>query len=99
MIKKHGKTKKLNELSNDTLGAYKKKVESSVQENKIESHSKDAIEEAIDDFSDHIDEHIIKVKGGYELKSKHGNKNLGKYPTKAGAEKRERQVQYFKHKK
>jgi SAM-dependent methyltransferase len=99
MIKKHGKTKKLNELSNDTLGAYKKKVESSVQENKIESHSKDAIEEAINDFSDHIDEHIIKVKGGYELKSKHGNKNLGKYPTKAGAEKRERQVQYFKHKK
>jgi hypothetical protein len=40
---------------------------------------------------------IVKVKGGYELKSKHGNKNLGKYPTKAGAEKRERQVQYFKH--
>jgi len=43
-------------------------------------------------------DHIVKVKGGYELKSKHGNKNLGKYPTKAGAEKRERQVQYFKHK-
>ena len=44
-----------------------------------------------------IGEHIVKVNGGYELKSKHGNKNLGKYPTKAGAEKRERQVQYFKH--
>jgi hypothetical protein len=44
-----------------------------------------------------LSEHIVKVKGGYELKSKHGNKNLGKYPTKAGAEKRERQVQYFKH--
>lgn len=44
-----------------------------------------------------VDEHIVKVKGGYELRSKHGNKNLGKYPTKAGAEKRERQVQYFKH--
>lgn len=44
-----------------------------------------------------INEHIVKVKGGYELKSKHGNKNLGKYPTRAGAEKRERQVQYFKH--
>lgn len=42
-------------------------------------------------------EHIVKVKGGYELRSKHGNKNLGKYPTRAGAEKRERQVQYFKH--
>ena len=47
--------------------------------------------------SKEVDEHIVKVKGGYELKSKHGNKNLGKYPTKAGAEKRERQVQYFKH--
>lgn len=45
-----------------------------------------------------VDEHIVKVKGGYELKSKHSNKNLGKYPTRAGAEKRERQVQYFKHK-
>ena len=44
-----------------------------------------------------VAEHIVKVKGGYELKAKHGNKNLGKYPTKAGAEKRERQVQYFKH--
>jgi hypothetical protein len=44
-----------------------------------------------------VSEHIVKVKGGYELKSKHGNKNLGKYPTRAGAEKRERQVQYFKH--
>ena len=47
--------------------------------------------------SEKVDEHIVKVKGGYELKSKHGNKNLGKYPTRAGAEKRERQVQYFKH--
>ena len=44
-----------------------------------------------------IDEHIVKVKGGYELKSKKTGKNLGKYPTRAGAEKRERQVQYFKH--
>ena len=44
-----------------------------------------------------VEEHIVKVAGGYELKSKHGNKNLGKYPTKGGAEKRERQVQYFKH--
>jgi hypothetical protein len=42
-------------------------------------------------------EHIVKVKGGYRLLSKHGNKNLGTYPTRAGAEKRERQVQYFKH--
>ena len=42
-------------------------------------------------------ETIRKVKGGYRLVSKKGNKNLGTYPTKAGAEKRERQVQYFKH--
>jgi hypothetical protein len=46
-----------------------------------------------------IDEHIVKVKGGWELKSKKTGKNLGKYPTKAGAERRERQVQYFKHAK
>ena len=44
-----------------------------------------------------VDEHIVKVAGGYELRSKHGDKNLGKYPSRAGAEKRERQVQYFKH--
>jgi predicted kinase len=48
---------------------------------------------------DSLPEHIVKVPGGYELRSKHGNKNLGKYPTRAGAEKRERQVQYFKHAK
>jgi hypothetical protein len=44
-----------------------------------------------------VDEHIVKTDGEYELKSKSTGKNLGKYPTKAGAEKRERQVQYFKH--
>ena len=43
-------------------------------------------------------DHIVKVKGGYQLQSKKSGKNLGTYPTKAGAEKRERQVQYFKHK-
>ena len=43
-----------------------------------------------------IDETIRKVKGGYRLVS-HTGKNLGTYPTKGGAEKRERQVQYFKH--
>lgn len=50
-----------------------------------------------DFFDSKIDEHIVKVKGGYRLVSKHGGKNLGTYPTRAGAEKRERQVQYFKH--
>lgn len=43
-------------------------------------------------------DHIVKVKGGYQLQSKKTGKNLGTYPTKAGAENRERQVQYFKHK-
>lgn len=42
-------------------------------------------------------EDIRKVKGGYRLLSKKTRKNLGTYPTRAGAEKRERQVQYFKH--
>lgn len=42
-------------------------------------------------------EHIVKVSGGYRLVSKKSGKNLGTYPSKEGAEKRERQVQYFKH--
>jgi len=42
-------------------------------------------------------EHIIKTGNKYRLVSKKTGKNLGTYPTKAGAEKRERQVQYFKH--
>ena len=45
-----------------------------------------------------LSEHIVKVKGGYRLISKKSGRNLGTYPTKAGAKKRERQVQYFKHK-
>ena len=44
-----------------------------------------------------LDEHIVKVKDGYRLVSKSTGKNLGTYPTKEGAEKREKQVQYFKH--
>jgi 4a-hydroxytetrahydrobiopterin dehydratase len=44
-----------------------------------------------------VDETIRKVKGGYRLYFKDGKKNLGTYSTKGGAEKRERQVQYFKH--
>lgn len=39
---------------------------------------------------------IRKVKGGYRLVS-HTGKNLGTFKTKAAAEKRERQVQFFKH--
>lgn len=41
---------------------------------------------------------IRKVKGGYRLVS-HSGKNLGTYATKAGAKKREAQVNYFKAKK
>jgi len=43
-----------------------------------------------------VEETIVKVGSQYELKS-HTGKNLGKYPTRAGAEKREQQVNYFKH--
>ena len=43
-----------------------------------------------------IAEHIAKVEGGYRLLS-HKGKNLGTFPTKSGAEKHEREVQYFKH--
>lgn len=47
-------------------------------------------------LGDGVDETIRKVKGGYRLLSKKG-KNLGTYPSKSGAENREREVQYFKH--
>jgi hypothetical protein len=47
-------------------------------------------------FAKSVDETIVKVGSQYELVSKSG-KNLGKYPTRAGAEKREQQVNYFKH--
>jgi len=42
-------------------------------------------------------EHIEKVAGGYEVESEHGNKNLGKYKSIAGAKKRLKQIEYFKH--
>lgn len=44
-----------------------------------------------------VAEHIVKTDGKYRLVSKKSGRNLGTYDTKAGAEKRERQVQYFKH--
>lgn len=50
----------------------------------------------IDPMLDNVEETIRKVKDGYRLVSSKG-KNLGTYPSKSGAEKRERQVQYFKH--
>ena len=41
---------------------------------------------------------IKKVAGGYKVVSENGKKNLGgPYKTKAEAEKRLKQVEYFKH--
>lgn len=41
---------------------------------------------------------IKKVVEGYRLESKKTGRNLGTYKTRAEAEERERQVQYFKRK-
>lgn len=49
------------------------------------------------DESVELDETIVKVGNKYRLVSKKTGRNLGTYDTKAGAMKRERQVQYFKH--
>lgn len=49
-------------------------------------------------FTQYLDEHIVKIGDKYRLVSKKSGKNLGTYPSKADAEKREREVQYFKHK-
>jgi hypothetical protein len=46
--------------------------------------------------SNELDETIRKVGSQYRLLSKKG-KNLGTFDSKAGAEKHEREVQYFKH--
>jgi hypothetical protein len=43
---------------------------------------------------------IKKVAGGYKVVSENGKKNLGgPYKTKEEAQKRLRQVEYFKHNK
>ena len=45
-----------------------------------------------------VDEHIVKLPNGkYRLVSKKSGKNLGTYSSRAGAAKRERAVEYFKH--
>jgi hypothetical protein len=46
---------------------------------------------------ENLQEHIVKSGDEYCLKSKKTDKNLGCYSSHAGAEKREKQVQYFKH--
>lgn len=45
-----------------------------------------------------LQEHIVKVGDKYRLLS-HDGKNLGTFATRAEAEKREREVEYFKHQK
>lgn len=40
---------------------------------------------------------IIKSKGKYKVISKRNHRNMGTYRTKAEAEKRLRQIEYFKH--
>jgi hypothetical protein len=43
---------------------------------------------------------IRKLKGGFKVLSEDGKKNLGgPYKTKAEAQKRLRQVEFFKHRK
>jgi hypothetical protein len=64
-------------------------------------HDKDAVRQRKLDLEKEakakgMSETIKKVGSQYQLVSKSG-KNLGKYPSKAGAEKREKQVNYFKH--
>lgn len=44
-----------------------------------------------------LDEHIVKQDSKFVLRSKKSNKDLGSYSSKKGAEKREKQVEYFKH--
>lgn len=47
-----------------------------------------------------IGKHMIKKQDSkYVVKSKSGKKTLGTYSTKKEAEKRLRQIEYFKHKK
>lgn len=46
---------------------------------------------------DQMNEHIVKMGNKWRLVSKKTGKNLGTYDSREGAEKRERQVQYFKN--
>ena len=50
----------------------------------------------VEEWKEELEETIEKSGDEYCLKSKK-NKNLGCYSSKAGAKKREKQVQYFKH--
>jgi hypothetical protein len=84
--------KSLNKFRKDMLGGGAKTSEPFTKDafpkdfNKPEEFSAPAMEE-----------HIVKRDDEFCLMSKKSNKNLGCYPSRKGAEKRERQVQYFKH--
>lgn len=41
---------------------------------------------------------ILKIDGKYVIKSEDGSKTLGTYSTREEAEKRLKQIEYFKHK-
>lgn len=47
-------------------------------------------------FKEYLKEYIVKTDSGYEVKSEKG-KNLGRTTSLAGAKKRLRQIEYFKH--
>jgi hypothetical protein len=69
----------------------------------INSHAEDGFQlvpcPKCSPVSDGLSEHIVKVGSEFELKSKKSGKNLGKYKSKKGALKREKQVEYFKNMK
>lgn len=44
-----------------------------------------------------VSEHIVKHGSEYRILSKKTGKNMGTFPSKAAAEKHEREIQYFKH--
>jgi hypothetical protein len=97
------------ELSTDTINATRREIEKRASNpmmnpvkkekhlNSFRTGTHKILGLAKVNATDPIKEHIVKVKGGYQLQSKSTGKNLGTYPSKEGAEKRERQVQYFKH--
>ena len=98
-IKNLPKTNEVNRLQAQRTADLERKISSAVKKASIpvgaSGLSSDQAE--ADKKKKPIEETIRKVEGGYRLVSKKTGRNLGTYPTRAGAEKRERQVQYFKH--
>lgn len=64
---------------------------------RVENYQRQPVRvDELENLNSEIEEVIRKSGNKYCLHSKRTNKNLGCYPTKSGAKKRERQVQYFK---